>query len=68
MLLLMMEKGYSPRGWLGLIMGTRLWYPFYSCKSDDEATFEKKVDAVVREISPRRSREAEAQRSAAAHI
>ena len=41
------------RRWLGLIMGTRMWYPFYSCESDDEKTFEKKVDAVVREIADR---------------
>jgi hypothetical protein len=26
MIPLMMQKGYSPKGWLGLILGTRLWY------------------------------------------
>ena len=25
---LMMEPNYKPRGWLGLIMGTRLYYAF----------------------------------------
>ena len=26
MIPLMMQKDYSPKGWLGLILGTRLWY------------------------------------------
>jgi hypothetical protein len=23
---LLMQKDYSPKGWLGLILGTRMWY------------------------------------------
>ena len=30
MIPLMMEKDYSPKGWLGLILGTRMWYAVYS--------------------------------------
>ena len=26
MIPLMMQKDYSPKGWLGLILGTRMWY------------------------------------------
>jgi len=27
---LMMEKGYAPKGWLGLLLGTKLWYDLTS--------------------------------------
>ena len=29
MIPLMMQKDYSPKGWLGLILGTRLWYSMW---------------------------------------
>jgi hypothetical protein len=28
MIPLMMQKDYSPKGWLGLILGTRMWYAY----------------------------------------
>ena len=28
MIPLMMTQGYSAKGWLGLILGTRMWYGF----------------------------------------
>ena len=37
------------RGWLGLILGTRMWY----ADTDDNATFERRLDGVVREIGDR---------------
>jgi hypothetical protein len=30
MIPLMMQKDYSPKGWLGMILGTRMWYAMYS--------------------------------------
>ena len=33
MIPLMMQKDYSPKGWLGLILGTRLWYAVHSVLS-----------------------------------
>jgi hypothetical protein len=33
MIPLMMQKGYSPKGWLGLILGTRMWYAVHSALS-----------------------------------
>jgi hypothetical protein len=30
MIPLMMQKDYSPKGWLGMILGTRMWYAVYS--------------------------------------
>ena len=53
MIPIMMHKDYSPKGWLGLIMGTRLWYQFWDAESDDDAAFERRLDAVVREIGDR---------------
>ena len=29
MIPLMMQKDYSPKGWLGLILGTRMWYAMH---------------------------------------
>ena len=47
---LMMEEGYRADGWLGMLLGTRLWYAFYGTDSDDVVGFERRVDALVREI------------------
>ena len=41
------------RGWLGLILGTRMWYPMWGAEQDDDAAFEGRVDGVVREIGDR---------------
>ena len=42
-----------PKGWLGLILGTRMYYSFLAAEQDDEAAFEKRLDTVVREIGDR---------------
>jgi hypothetical protein len=53
MIPLMMQKDYNAKGWLGMILGTRLWYNFFDAKTDNEPSFEKRVDAVCREIGER---------------
>ena len=53
MIPLLMQKGYKANGWLGLLLGTRLYYPFYSAESDDEAAFENRMDKLVVEIGDR---------------
>ena len=50
---LMMEANYRPRGWLGLIMGTRLYYKFFGKKLEEESAFEGQMDMLVREIGDR---------------
>ena len=50
---LMMVDGYRPNGWLGLIMGVRLWYGFYGSVLASEAAFEGKVDELSRELGGR---------------
>ena len=49
----MMEAGYRPTGWLGLIMGTRVYFNFHPAAVDTEAAFSQQMDAVVRELGPR---------------
>ena len=53
MIPLMAQQDYSAKGWLGLILGTRLWYPMWDAEKDDDAAFEKRLDNVVREIGDR---------------
>ena len=53
MIPLMMQKDYSPKGWLGLILGTRMWYSMWDAEKDDDDAFERRVDSVVREIGDR---------------
>eukprot|EP01052_Picozoa_sp_SAG31_P044090 SAG31_NODE_7566_length_1652_cov_1.643915_1_plen_305_part_00 len=53
MIPLMMEHGYRPTGWLGLILGTRLWYPFYPEAVETDAAFMRQIEATVREIGDR---------------
>ena len=38
---------------VGLIMGTRMWYEMWDAEQDDDAAFEQRLDAVVREIGDR---------------
>ena len=39
--------------WLGLLLGTAMWYPFYDLLGADDATFEAKVEPIVRAIGDR---------------
>ena len=48
-----MEKGFKPNGWLGLLLGTRMYYPFYPAAIDTDAGFAKSIDAVLREVGDR---------------
>ena len=48
-----MQAKFKAKGWLGLILGTRLWYGFFDADQDDDATFEIRVDALCNEIGNR---------------
>ena len=45
-----MEEGYSAKGWLGMLLGVRLWYGFYGTVLESEAAFEGKMDELCREL------------------
>jgi len=47
---LMMEDGYRPKGWLGMLLGVRLWYGFYGTVLESEEAFVGKVQELCREL------------------
>ena len=50
---LMMEDGYSAKGWLGMLLGVRLYYKFCGPVLDGERAFEAKVEELCRELGER---------------
>ena len=46
----MMQESYQPNGWLGMFLGTRLWYGFFGATLASEVAFEAQVDALCREF------------------
>ena len=50
----MMEQGYRAKGWLGMLLGVRLWYGFYdSSVLESEGGFEDKMGELCRELGQR---------------
>ena len=49
----MMEKSYRPTGWLGLLLGTRVYFNFHPAAIETEAAFMQQIDAVVRDLGDR---------------
>jgi len=50
---LMMTEGYEADGWLGLLLGTSMWYGFYGETLSSGSAFESRMDALCREIGSR---------------
>eukprot|EP01045_Picozoa_sp_COSAG04_P027049 COSAG04_NODE_3884_length_2450_cov_5.538069_1_plen_816_part_11 len=50
---LMMQEGYEADGWLGLLLGTSLWYALYGSTLESESAFEDRMSALSREIGSR---------------
>ena len=50
---LMMEDGYRPKGWLGMILGVRVWYGFYGSTLESDEAFGGKMDELCRELGER---------------
>eukprot|EP01048_Picozoa_sp_COSAG05_P005418 COSAG05_NODE_321_length_11453_cov_62.107539_2_plen_2300_part_00 len=50
---LMLEEGYSANGWLGMMLGVRLWYGFFGATLASEGAFEGKMDELCRELGDR---------------
>ena len=53
MIPLIFEQGYQAKGWLGLILGTRMYYRFFPSAVGTDAAFVEQMDAVAREIGDR---------------
>jgi hypothetical protein len=50
---LMVEEGYRADGWLGMLLGTRLYYVLYGSTVSSEAAFEGKMEELCRELGDR---------------
>jgi hypothetical protein len=50
---LMLEEQYRPTGWLGMMLGVRLWYGFYGSALTSAEAFEGKVEELCRELGDR---------------
>ena len=47
---LLVEEGYRADGWLGMLLGTRVWYSFCGSVLLGEASFEGKMEELCREL------------------
>ena len=50
-LCIMVEEGYSPKGWLGIMLGMNLWFGLYGDTLENEATFNSKVGEIIKSIN-----------------
>ena len=50
---LKLTKGYEADGWLGLLLGTSMWYAFYGETLSSESVFDDRMDALCRELGAR---------------
>jgi hypothetical protein len=50
---LMVEEGYRADGWLGMLLGARLYYVLYGSTVSSEAAFEGKMEELCRELGER---------------
>eukprot|EP01048_Picozoa_sp_COSAG05_P044285 COSAG05_NODE_25031_length_198_cov_58.141414_1_plen_65_part_11 len=48
-----MVEGYSANGWLGMLLGVRLWYGFYGSVMASEGGFQGKMEVLCRELGDR---------------
>ena len=53
MIPLMMQEDYKAKGWLGMLLGVRLYYQFCGSVLNSESAFEAKVDELCRELGER---------------
>ena len=52
MIPVMLEDNWQPNGWLGMLLGTRLWYGFIGSVVEDDKKFKAKMDELCRELGP----------------
>ena len=49
----MVQEDYKAKGWLGMLLGVRLYYQFCGVVLESEAMFEAKVEELCRELGER---------------
>ena len=50
---LMLTQGYEADGWLGLLLGTSMWYAYYGETLRSASAFESRMDGLCRELGCR---------------
>ena len=50
---LKLTKGYEADGWLGLLLGTSVWYALYGETLESDSAFDDRLSALAREIGTR---------------
>jgi hypothetical protein len=50
---LMLVEGYEADGWLGMLLGTSMWYAFHGATLSSESAFESRVGSLCRELGAR---------------
>ena len=50
---LMLTQGYEADGWLGLLLGTSMWYAYYGETLTSASAFESRMDGLCRELGCR---------------
>ena len=53
MIPLMMQEDYKAKGWLGMLLGVRLYYKFCGSVLESEREFDAKVAELCRELGER---------------
>lgn len=53
MIPLLMQEGFRAKGWLGLILGTRIYLKFYPSAVKTPPDFMQQMDALIREVGDR---------------
>jgi hypothetical protein len=53
MIPLMMSQGFRPKGWLGLILGSSMYYAFYPAATGTDTKFLRQIDNLTKEIGDR---------------
>ena len=66
-LLQMMQQNYRPTGWLGLLLGTKVYFSFHPAAIKTEAAFMQQIDAVARDLGER-GKAKPSRPAAAAHV
>ena len=56
MIPLMVQEGYKAKGWLGLFLGTRMWYPFVSAAAPFPKILAESPKKLLRHSSAARMR------------
>ena len=53
MIPLKLVQGYEADGWLGLLLGTSLWYAMYGETLASDSAFDDRMSALARELGSR---------------